>query len=134
MAKDGATVGDVAVSTLFCMSVLNPHITGIGGGFVATYYHKNKVTVLDAIGVSPAATTVGTLDNATYQNPVGPKTAIVPGALKGFRELLQITGSKVSWADLIKPAIELATNGFKIDAAVVNTFHFINRNKSADLL
>ncbi|XP_077532624.1 glutathione hydrolase 1 proenzyme-like [Haemaphysalis longicornis] len=134
LAKDGATIGDIAVAMLFCLGVKIPYSTGIGGGFVAAYYSKGKVKVLDALGVSPAAITEDTFKNVTMENLIGPMSAIVPGAVMGYENLLRMTNSKVAWADLIKPAIDLATNGFPVDPKLAVYLRAIHPKKAADLL
>lgn len=98
---------------------------GLGGGFVATVYHKasGKVETLSARERAPAQATVNMFDNFT-----GPATGIlsvaIPGELKGYWELHQKYGI-LPWRKLIEPSIALCKNGHIVTeylAWVLNTF------------
>ncbi|XP_065284361.1 scoloptoxin SSD14-like isoform X2 [Dermacentor albipictus] len=105
-------LGDAAVSALLCMGVAAPHLMGLGGGFLALYYdeRRDKVEALNALGISPADVT-NVDENAVKR---GAKASIVPGALRGYKELHERLRGRMKWEDLFGPAIKLAKEGFPI--------------------
>lgn len=38
LGRDGGSVVDAAIATLLCLGVVQLQATGIGGGFIMTYY------------------------------------------------------------------------------------------------
>ncbi|XP_065284450.1 scoloptoxin SSD14-like [Dermacentor albipictus] len=110
-SKNG-NLGDAAVSALLCMGVAAPHLMGLGGGFLALYFNekRNKVEALNALGISPADVT-NVDENAVKR---GANASIVPGALRGYKELHERLRGTMKWEDLFAPAIKLAKNGFPI--------------------
>ncbi|XP_055331691.1 glutathione hydrolase 1 proenzyme-like [Paramacrobiotus metropolitanus] len=110
--KDGGSAVDAAIAAAFCIQVVNPQSSGIGGGgFMLVYDHRNKSAwYLDFRETGPAALTPGMVD-AGRQKPhllIG-----VPGELKGMEAAHKKFG-KMSWSALISPARDLARNGFKV--------------------
>ena len=67
---NGGNAIDAAISTTFCVSVVNLHVGGLGGGGFLTFYNKtdSAVTVIDAQVVAPSYATAnmfeGNLDAA----------------------------------------------------------------------
>ncbi|XP_072145365.1 scoloptoxin SSD14-like isoform X2 [Dermacentor andersoni] len=110
-SKNG-NLGDAAVSALLCMGVAAPHLMGLGGGFLALYYDEksDKVEALNALGISPADVT-NVDENAVKR---GAKASIVPGAVRGYKELHERLKGTMKWEDLFTPAIKLAKEGFPI--------------------
>ncbi|XP_065284451.1 glutathione hydrolase 1 proenzyme-like [Dermacentor albipictus] len=110
-SKNG-NLGDAAVSALLCMGVAAPHLMGLGGGFLALYYDdkSDKVEALNALGISPAD--VSNVDENTVKR--GAKASIVPGAVRGYKELHEKLRGTMRWEDLFAPAIKLAKEGFPI--------------------
>lgn len=65
------TIGDVVVSTMLCVCVVQPHRCGIGGGFFATYYNRSNRSAIafNAREVAPAKSTTDMYQhNSTYSN------------------------------------------------------------------
>ncbi len=118
MLRKGGNAVDAAVATTFAISVVEPFSAGIGGGgFLLMHSEKTgemkaldfreraplKATrnmYLDAQGkVRPNASTDGYLAVAT------------PGTVAGLYEVHRRYG-KLSWQEVMKPAIALAKDGF----------------------
>ncbi|KAL3258968.1 hypothetical protein MRX96_016634 [Rhipicephalus microplus] len=108
----GGTMIDAAVAALLCMGVTAPHLSGIGGGFLAIVYNRTTGLVfgVDALGNSPAATKPDDFKNWTLTK-IGYKAPIIPGAVAGYK-LLHDNFGKLPWAELFTEAVKLADNGF----------------------
>ena len=88
--RDGGTAVDAAVATSAALSVLYPHMTGIGGDAFLLIYDAatNAVRYIDGGG---RATSLGTieafarrgLDEVPYKGPL-PGTLTVPGAVASW--------------------------------------------------
>jgi gamma-glutamyltranspeptidase/glutathione hydrolase/leukotriene-C4 hydrolase len=54
--RDGGSVVDAAIATLFCNGIFNPHSMGVGGGFFMTVYKKEtgEVQTLIARETAPS--------------------------------------------------------------------------------
>lgn len=126
----GGNAMDAAITTALVLSVVEPWLSGIGGG--GFILHRNGATgetqALDFNMVSPAA-----IDPADYplveghdgdwfnwpavkddRNLIGPRSICVPGAIAGFAEALARHGT-ISFAEALAPAIEEAEKGLRVD-------------------
>lgn len=68
MLKKGGTAVDAAVASVFCVGVMNPQSTGIGGGGFMVYYNaaSQESTVIDFREKAPWNITEETMDK--YKN------------------------------------------------------------------
>ncbi len=126
MLSKGGNAVDAAVATTFAISVVEPFSAGIGGGgFLLMHSEKTgemkaldfreraplkatKNMYLDAQGkVRPNASTNGYLAVAT------------PGTVAGLYEVHRRYG-KLSWQEVIEPAIVLAQDGFIISQTLTS--------------
>lgn len=116
--KDGGSVADAAIATLFCEGVSCPQSMGLGGGFLATIYIKDqhKIESLIARETAPAAATE---DMFVDEIVKGGKAIAVPGELKGYWELHRRYG-KLEWSKLIRPTIELCRHGHVVTEYLSN--------------
>lgn len=137
---EGGNAMDAAVTTAFAVSVLEPWMSGIGGGgHLMVHDAPNNTThALDYGMISPLE-----LDPAGYplsgsglssdlfpwpevvddRNVLGPTAIAVPGQVDGMRVLLERFGTR-SWEEVLAPAIALAEEGMQIDwfaALVIGT-------------
>jgi len=129
--KAGGNAFDAAVATSFALAVARPQSTGLGGGgFLLAYVAKEKRFVaLDFREIAPAAIRPDIyarliLDSEVKRNAGRPEgfspslfggNAVgVPGQLAGLAEINRRFGTR-PLAELIRPAIELAENGFAVD-------------------
>ncbi|PQO24890.1 gamma-glutamyltransferase [Rhodobacteraceae bacterium WD3A24] len=127
---EGGNAMDAAVTTAFALSVLEPWLSGVGGG--GFLLHKAAATgdieALDFSLVAPAA-----LDPARYplaagddgdwfawpavrddRNLIGFESICVPGAVAGLAEGLRRYGS-ISLERALSPAIAHAQEGLAVD-------------------
>jgi gamma-glutamyltranspeptidase/glutathione hydrolase len=114
--KKGGNAVDAAAAIQFALNVVEPQSSGIGGGgFMMIHLAQtNETFIIDSREKAPEAATpnmFGTLsfaDASTSGISVG-----VPGTLRGVATALEKWGT-ISLAEVLKPAIKLAKNGFKI--------------------
>lgn len=115
MMMMGGNAIDAAVATAAVLAVTEPCSNGLGGdAFSLTYTASScAVSAMHGNGASPSA-----LSPSKLQSPVplsSPHTVTVPGAVALWVDLHeQKGGGKLSLADILSPAIELAANGFPV--------------------
>lgn len=104
------TAVDAAIATLFCEGVTVCQSMGLGGGFIATIYHKEsgKVDTVLSRERAPLASTENMFRNMTEVK--GILSVAVPGELKGYYEMHEKYG-RVPWKTLIQPTIDLCRSG-----------------------
>eukprot|EP01112_Ceratiomyxa_fruticulosa_P009395 TRINITY_DN2445_c0_g1_i1.p1 TRINITY_DN2445_c0_g1~~TRINITY_DN2445_c0_g1_i1.p1 ORF type:complete len:608 (-),score=116.12 TRINITY_DN2445_c0_g1_i1:61-1884(-) len=111
---DGHAV-DAAIATAFCLGVVNPFASGIGGGGVMLVYNNvtKLVEVFDFREMAPSASTV----NMYVSNPSlslnGALAIAVPGELRGMYAAWSKYGT-LPWNAIMSPAVDLANNGFPV--------------------
>jgi gamma-glutamyltranspeptidase/glutathione hydrolase len=115
--EDGGNAVDAAVATAFALAVTQPFSAGLGGGaFLLIRLPDGEVVALDAREQAPAAATRDMyLKEGLPPRPslMGPLAVGVPGFVPGLALALERYGSK-PLGDVLKPAIELAEDGFEI--------------------
>src|SRR5215211_7059066 len=113
--EDGGNAFDAAAAVQFVLSVVQPHLNGLGGGsnVIVRDGKTGEVFTIDARETAPAATTPTTY--ATAVGAVRPNgfAVGVPGTVRAVDYLLDRWGTK-TLAELIEPAIKLADDGFPI--------------------
>jgi len=118
LAQGGNSI-DAAIAVHFALAVTYPYAGNIGGGGFLLYRDaEGQAWFLDFREVAPAAATSDLyLDEdgrpVAEASQVGWKAVGVPGAVPGMWEAHQRWG-RLPWSDLLKPAEELARNGYRI--------------------
>ena len=128
--RRGGNAMDAAVTTALMLSVVEPWLSGVGGGGFLAHGSAatGAVTTLNFNMVAPAG-----LDPADYplaegsvgnwfewpavvgeRNIHGYGSIAVPGAVAGFAEALASLGT-IGFAEAVQPAIEAAERGLEID-------------------
>jgi gamma-glutamyltranspeptidase/glutathione hydrolase len=125
----GGNAMDAAVATALALSVVEPWLSGLGGGgFLLHANAAGHVETLDFNLRAPLAA-----DPADYPldggaggdwfnwpkvqddcNLIGPMSICVPGAVAGLNEALARHGT-LSWAEVLAPTIALAERGMRVD-------------------
>lgn len=129
--KKGGNAVDAAIAVQFALAVTVPEAGNIGGGGFMVYRAANgQSNTLDFREKAPAAATTNMyLDSAGKPVPdmslYTHKASGIPGSVDGMVEAHKKYG-RLKWADLVQPAINLATNGFKITEALAAD---LNRNQ-----
>src|SRR5918911_207592 len=122
--RHGGNAIDAAVATAFTLAVVEPQSSGLGGGGFALVYlaRERKVHVIDFREVGPAAATpqMYVQDGKVREDLArdGPLAVAVPGAVRGYVELLKRFGKR-SLLEVLGPAIDAAGNGFRANRIYV---------------
>lgn len=116
--RQGGNAADTAVATAAALNVTEPTSTGIGGDAFALYYDSatGKISALNASGRAPQSLTLEKLQKEGFSDelpPYHPYTITVPGACGGWSDLVERYG-RLSFADVLQPAIRLAEEGFPV--------------------
>ncbi len=115
--RAGANAADAAVAMAAALAVTEPVSTGIGGDAFALYFDAatREVSALNGSGRAPAALSLERLasEGLAELPPEHGHTVTVPGACAAWCELVARHGTR-SLAELLAPAIELATEGFEV--------------------
>lgn len=123
--REGGNAVDAAVATALALAVVYPQAGNLGGGGFALFVpHEGEPMALDFRERAPLSAFAERYLDA--QGNLQPKTSLaspwavaVPGSPAGLFELAKKLGSgKFTFATLCKPAVELARNGFLVDAAL----------------
>ena len=134
----GGDAVDAAVLANLVMSVVNPHMCGLGGDLFALVYRADsqQVRALDAAGFAPRkASLVSYAGMGVKRIPVtGIHTCTVPGALAGWQALLDEYGT-FGLDELIARVIEYARDGFpayeKLISSIEKKRHQLARSPAA---
>jgi len=117
--KKGGNAIDAAIAVQFALEVTHPEAGNIGGGGFMVYRSSTgQCSTLDFREKAPAAANqnmfldaqgnvIKNMSTATHQ------ASGVPGSVDGMAQAYHKYG-KLTWAELVQPAIDLARNGFKI--------------------
>ena len=119
--KAGGNAIDAAVAVGFALAVVLPDAGNIGGGGFILYRDADgRVRALDYRETAPAAASrdmyVDSAGNVSDRSVTGHQAAGVPGSVAGLHEAWEEHGS-LEWPALLAPAIRLAQDGHRIDAA-----------------
>lgn len=126
--KAGGNAIDAAIAVKFALAVVYPNAGNLGGGGFMVYRdHSGHIASLDFREKAPlAAHRDMYLDEngepITELSLFGALSAGVPGAVAGMEAAHKKYGS-LDWADLVKPAIQLARDGFKITERQAREFN-----------
>jgi gamma-glutamyltranspeptidase / glutathione hydrolase len=118
--KNGGNAIDAAVAIQFALAVVYPQAGNIGGGGFMIYRDAKgkKVLALDYREKAPAGATekmyLDTLGNVMVKKSrYGALACGVPGTVDGMWQA-QFYHGRLTWGQVVTPAIELAEKGFQI--------------------
>ncbi len=120
--KRGGNAYDAAVAVAFALAVTYPTAGNIGGGgFALIRTASGETNFIDFREKAPAGATRDMyLDKdgkPTRDSVSGWRAVGVPGTVRGL-ELMHKKYGKLKWADLVKPSVGLAKNGFELSYSV----------------
>ena len=118
----GGNAVDAAVATALALAVVYPQAGNLGGGgFAIWVQHDPQVEplALDFRESAPAGLRAtdfldadGTFESAKFLS--SPLIVGTPGSPAGLWELHQ-RGGRLSWSNVVQPALELARSGYRVD-------------------
>ena len=113
--KAGGNAIDAAVAAFYVTTVVEHHQAGIGGdAFIVAYLaDRDEVVFINGTGPAPRLATLDAYREIGEIPSAGPFASDVPGAVGGFDLALKKYGTK-TYADLLQPAIDAATNGHPV--------------------
>ena len=116
---EGGNAVDATIASLFCIGVVNPQSSGIGGGFLMTLYNTTtqRCTTIDAREAAPLSANSTMFSNSTNDALNGYRSIATPGEIHGAWTIFQKFGSgRVPWKRLLAPSVRLARQGFPISS------------------
>tara|TARA_R110002095_G_scaffold197590_1_gene176830 strand:- start:4928 stop:6517 length:1590 start_codon:yes stop_codon:yes gene_type:complete len=115
--KSGGNAMDAAIAACAVQCVIDPMQTGIGGDCFALVAMGggSKVEGLNGSGKAPAALTADYLlsNGINKMDATSAHSVTIPGAIDAWVRLHEKYGS-MEFADILKPAIDCAENGFVV--------------------
>jgi len=110
----GGNAIDATIATSAALDVVEPYMSGLGGGGVMLIHLAGgETTSLLYAGTAPAAAGPQNLDADTVA--VGPKACVAPGAAAGWLAALEQYGT-LDAATVFSPAVEYAEEGVALTA------------------
>src|SRR5215470_7064850 len=116
--KSGGNAVDAALAVGFALAVTYPYAGNLGGGgFMLIRMADGRTSFIDFREKAPGKAThdmyLDASGNPTKDSVLGWRAAGVPGSVRGFEVALKKYGTK-PWAEMLRPAIHLASEGFPI--------------------
>jgi gamma-glutamyltranspeptidase / glutathione hydrolase len=119
--RAGGSALDAAIAAQWVLTLVEPQSSGLGGGLFLMHYHKqsDQLDAYDGRETAPALAQENLfLDPAgkplkLHQAAVGGRAVGVPGVVAAL-EMAHKEHGKLSWAQLLEPAIALARDGFEV--------------------
>jgi len=114
--RDGGNAIEAVIAIAACLSVTYPHFCGLGGdGFVIISTPEGQVQTISGIG--QAAENIDFYQGSIPQR--GPKAMLTSAAhVDALGKAYELSTSRFlgrkTWGDLLKPAIQLAHDGFAV--------------------
>ena len=118
---DGGNAIDAMVAVQTVLGLVEPQSSGLGGGAFLVYYDAaaKKLTTFDGRETAPMEATPKLFLDETGQPlkfmdaVIGGRSVGTPGTVRLLADVHQKYG-KTPWADVLKPAETLATEGFQV--------------------
>ncbi len=125
--QSGGNAIDAAVAVAFALAVTYPYAGNIGGGgFLLARFADGRTTFIDFREKAPLAATRNMYldaDGAVTQDSLeGWRASGVPGTVRGLELAHQKYGRK-PWAELLDPAVTLASKGFTVPYSLAKSLH-----------
>ncbi|HYV84210.1 MAG TPA: gamma-glutamyltransferase [Pyrinomonadaceae bacterium] len=130
--KRGGNAVDAAIAVAFALAVTHPAAGNLGGGgFMLIRLKDGRTTAIDYREMAPGAAhrdvyldKNGNLIEGEGGSLVGYRAAGIPGTVRGMELALRKYGSgKLTWAQLVEPARQLADRGFTVTNELAHSLY-----------
>ena len=111
--KQGGNVVDMAVGVAFALAVTHPYYVSLGSGGFALVKISSQVSALDFRETAPHTMSSDFFERRKLSSQKGGASVGAPGFTAGMWELNKKYG-KLSWPQVIAPAVLLAKKGFPV--------------------
>lgn len=115
--EQGGSAADAAIAANAVIGVVEPMMNGVGGDLMVVYWEAKtgKLYALNASGWAPQAISIEFVKRKGITNmaQAGIHSSTVPGCVEGWWKLHKRFG-RLAWADIFKPAIYYARNGYPV--------------------
>ncbi|CAN5919833.1 hypothetical protein BH11GEM1_BH11GEM1_33910 [soil metagenome] len=138
MLRKGGNVVDAAVAVSFALGVVEPDASGLGGygQMLVRMRAMDRPVLIEFMSRAPeeASLANGALMRRGGKALDGPIVVNVPGTLAGMELAWKQYGSrKVSWAEIVAPAVRAAEEGFIVSEGLATTLatereHFLKHS------
>jgi len=132
--RRGGSAVDAAAATAFVLSVVLPHLGGLGGDFFALVRDPDgNISFINGSGPAPKHLSRDLMVELGYNSMPehGPLTISIPGFVNGVYTLWRKFGF-VEWSELLEPAIRLAREGFPTSESLSDTLLTLRDQLSSD--
>ncbi len=131
--ESGGNAIDAAVAVGFALAVTLPAAGNIGGGgFLLARFADGRTAFIDFRERAPEKASrdmyLGPDGKATADSVVGYRASGVPGTVRGLELAHQKYGRK-PWAELIDPAVRLASDGFPVSYGLAHSLRSPNTSE-----
>jgi len=125
--ESGGNAVDAAVAVGFALAVTHSSAGNIGGGgFMLVRLADGRTTFIDFRERAPEAASrnmyLDANGKATQDSTLGYRASGVPGTVRGLEYASRHYGKR-PWADLVRPAVELASKGFPLSYTQAQGLH-----------
>ncbi|HKE26434.1 MAG TPA: gamma-glutamyltransferase [Bryobacteraceae bacterium] len=123
--KSGGNAVDAAVAVGFALAVTHSSAGNIGGGgFMLVRMADGRTAFIDFRERAPEAAShdmyLDAAGKPTQDSTLGYRASGIPGTARGLEYASKKFGTK-PWAELVRPAVKLATQGFPLSYAQANS-------------
>ena len=112
MLKKGGNAVDAACATAIALGVCEPQASGLGGQSMCILHINGKTICIDGSTRSPSLAVPKQFKNKTERS-LGYKATTVPSTIAVMGILNERYGN-LEWAQILKPSIKIAKNGYRI--------------------
>lgn len=128
--RKGGNAVDAAVATAAALTVVEPTANGLGSDAFAIVWMKDKMYGLNASGYAPKHISIDVLKKKGISKEM-PKLGwipvMVPGAVKGWKELIERFGN-LTLKEVLEPAIRYAEEGYPVSASLASSWNNALKN------
>ncbi|OLQ84487.1 gamma-glutamyltransferase [Vibrio ponticus] len=126
--KSGGSAADALVTVQTVLGLVEPQSSGLGGGAFLVYYNAEKqhLTTYDGRETAPLAARPELFQDENgeplkfFDAVVGGRSVGTPGTVKLLADIHRQYG-QLQWASLLKPAIDLARDGFEVSERLASS-------------